>query len=366
MTRTCRSMVFLGPGQPLELREFALPSLRSGELLVEVLCCTLCGSDLHTYEGHRSVECPTVLGHEILGRVAALPDGPAVRDVEGHALDVGETVSWSVAASCADCFFCRRKLPQKCEQLFKYGHQPLATGHPLSGGLADFCRLAQGTAIVRVPDGLPNEVACTANCATATVAAALRVAGDVQNQRVVILGAGMLGLTASAMSHERGASEIIVADVNAQRVESTRQFGATQAIDIREGSQDLRSTVSDVTDRRGADVVLELSGSPDAVELGFELLRTGGRMILVGSVFPARPVQFSAEAIVRKLARIEGVHNYAPQDLSTAIRFLAGSHLTYPFADLIEGPYRLADAEAAFRCAIDGEAFRVAVHPGMS
>lgn len=364
MTQTSHGMVFLGPGEPLQLREFSLPAPGPGELLVEVLCCTLCGSDLHTYQGHRAVECPTLLGHEILGRVAALPKESVPTDVDGKQLEIGDRVSWSVAASCGKCFYCAKGLPQKCERLFKYGHEPLAGDHPLSGGLADYCHLAAGTAVVRVPDDLPDDIACTANCATATVAAALRVAGDCRGESVLVLGTGMLGLTACAMARQAGAHEIIAADVNSQRVARARQFGATQDVHIQDGTRNLHAVVSDVSAGRGADVVFEMSGSPDAVELGFELLRTGGRMILVGSVFPSRPVQLIPEAIVRKLARIEGIHNYTPNDLCTALRFLEQTHVAYPFAELIVGSFSLPDAEAAFRRAIDAGALRVAVRPG--
>jgi alcohol dehydrogenase len=166
MAETSRAMVFCGPGQPLELRRFGLPRLAEGEVTVRVTCCTLCGSDVHTVEGRRATPLPTVLGHEIVGRVAQLPPGREVCDHEGTPLAIGDRVTWTVAASCGVCFFCREGLPQKCERLFKYGHQAISERHPLSGGLAEFCHLAAGTAIFRLPPELSDTVACPANCAT--------------------------------------------------------------------------------------------------------------------------------------------------------------------------------------------------------
>ena len=84
----------------------------------------------------------------------------------------------------------RDELPQKCEQLFKYGHERITPAHPLSGGLAEFCHLALGTPILPVPDALPDLVACPVNCATATVAAALRAAGGCRGRSVLVQGAG--------------------------------------------------------------------------------------------------------------------------------------------------------------------------------
>jgi len=200
MTETSRAMVFHEAGRPLELKRYPLPRLAEGEVLVRITCCTLCGSDVHTYEGRRSAPLPTILGHEIIGQVAQLPPGPEVRDHQGVPLDLGDRITWSVAASCGGCFFCNDGLPQKCKGLFKYGHERISERHQLSGGLAEHCHLAAGTAIFRLPSELSDAVACPANCATATVAAAMRYSGDQRDRVVLIQGAGMLGLTAAAMA----------------------------------------------------------------------------------------------------------------------------------------------------------------------
>ncbi|MCH8892175.1 MAG: alcohol dehydrogenase catalytic domain-containing protein [Chloroflexi bacterium] len=165
MTASARAMVFEAPGQPLELRQFDLPELKPGEILAKVRMTTLCGSDLHTFQGDRGTPTPTILGHEILGTVAELPSGEPITDAFNQPLSIGDRITWSVAVHCGDCFFCRHNLPQKCEQLFKYGHEAIDPIHPLSGGLAEYCHLAPGTAIVRVPEVLPDQVACPANCA---------------------------------------------------------------------------------------------------------------------------------------------------------------------------------------------------------
>jgi len=206
MARHARVAVFLGAGQPLELRDVSLPDLDAGEVLVKVECCTLCGSDLHTYGGRRETPLPTILGHEIMGHVAELPAGGAVLDARGERLVEGDRITWSVAVHCGDCFFCRHGLPQKCQRLFKYGHEQINGRHPLSGGLAEHCHLSRGTSIFKLDNTLPREVACPANCATATVAGALRAAGDVSGAVVIVQGAGMLGLTACAMSRHQGAA----------------------------------------------------------------------------------------------------------------------------------------------------------------
>lgn len=348
-------MIFDGAGQPLQLAEFDVPSLQPGEILVEILCCTLCGSDVHTFSGARSTPCPTIPGHEILGRIAELST-----DIVSQGLQIGDRVTWSVAASCGECFFCQRQLPQKCEHLVKYGHERVTDAAPLRGGLAEHCVLAAGTAVFKVPTELPDTVACPANCATATVAGALRTAGDVQDQAVLVMGAGMLGLTAAAMARHRGAAQVIVCDIDPQRLAMAEQFGATHVA----LGEDVRSLVDQMTAGRGVDAVLEVSGSPDATELGLNLLRIGGRMILVGAVFPGRALQVDAEQVVRRLLRIEGLHNYRPDDLAAALEFLAATWKRYPFEELVSMTFPLQDAQAAFEHAVATKPFRVAVIPG--
>jgi threonine 3-dehydrogenase len=360
MTDTSRAMLFHESEQQLELRRYSLPRLDKGEVLVRVTCCTLCGSDLHTYEGRRTTPCPTVLGHEILGLVAKLPSECVVCDYEGTPLEVGDRVTWSVTASCGNCFFCKDGLPQKCEHLFKYGHERVSDRHPLSGGMADYCHLAAGTAILRVPTNLSDAVACPANCATATVAAAMRYAGSCKDRAVLIQGAGMLGLTAAAMAVSDGAREVVVCDTVTERLQRARRFGATRTVNAADEAA-LRTAVNEATSGRGVDLAVDMSGSPAAIEAGVGLLRIGGRYVFVGAVCPTRPISISAETIVRNLLSIQGVHNYAPQDLHKALQFLQEGHEQFPFEELVGETFALEDATAALAHTSRSGALRVAL-----
>jgi len=363
MTTSARAMVFHGPNQPLEPREFGLPTLKAGELLVKISMTTLCGSDVHTFHGHRETPCPTILGHEILGTVAALPNGEHVTDASNQRLSIGDRVTWSLAVHCGDCFFCRLDLPQKCEHLLKYGHESVQPDHALSGGLAEYCQLAAGTTVFRVPDRLDDRVACPANCATATVVAALRAAGECRDTTILIQGGGMLGLTAAAIARTRSAREVIVCDVDEDRLRRAKQFGATRTVRADTDDGTFQDVVKQSTAGRGVDIVLEMCGSADAVETGINVLRTGGRYIWVGAVFPTRPVSLSAERVVRNMLRIQGVHNYTPADLGDALTFLEHHHEEFPFAELVSKSYGLDQADAAFQEAASSGALRVGICP---
>jgi len=358
-----RMAVFSAPGRSIEMAEVAMPTPQTREILVSVACCTLCRSDLHTHSGRRVEPTPAVLGHEIVGRVLAFgPETPRT-DSAGNPIDVGSRVSWSVAVGCGACFFCTHELPQKCERPFKYGHQRLSIDRPHGGGLADFVLLVPGTVIHRVPDELIDAVAALANCATATAVAVLRAGGSAAGRSVLVLGAGVLGLTACAMARAQGASSVLVSDPMPAARERAKRFGATHTFP---GDSDLINQVREATAGRGADLVLELAGAADTVRAALTAARVGGRVVLAGTVAPVGTVPLDPEQAVRRMLTIHGVHNYHPDDLGDALAFLAGPGRKYPWADLVAAHYPLSKVERAFADAHAQPGVRVAVTPEAS
>jgi putative phosphonate catabolism associated alcohol dehydrogenase len=344
--------LFYEPGRPLELIRTPLPALGPGEILVRIRCCTLCGSDFHTIAGRRSGPVPAILGHESIGVIEAIgPGAPPPHDLHGSPLSPGDRILWSLIVSCGDCDRCRGGLPQKCRHLFKYGHQRYAPDAPPSGGLAEFCVLRPKSTIVRVPPSIPDTLGATIACAGATVSAALHVAAIHPGDAVLIQGAGMLGLVAAAMARHAGAGFVGIVDPLATRCHLALQFGA--------------NAYPRATDcPRSVDCVLEFSGHPDAFTSGLAQLDIGGRLILAGAVFPAPPALADAETIVRNLIRIEGVHNYAPAHLQTAVDFFASpASATYPFAQLIAATFPLHQVNAAIAFGMERHPVRIAVLP---
>lgn len=350
--------VFVGAGESFRVEDVLSPLPRAGEALVEIEMCTICGSDLHTIEGRRPLSGPMVLGHEILGRVAQLPKSGVVSDVFGTPLKIGDRVTWSLHAYCGQCFWCNNRLSPKCEQLFKYGHEPISDTIPMTGGFATHCQLRPGTAIVRVPEQMDARLACPANCATATVAAAFRQVEDCRGRCVLIFGAGMLGLTGVAWASEAGAESIVVVDPNRERAALAMQLGATVVCqDVAIAQQEVQGG----TAGRGADASFDFCGHPDAVLGAIHLLRTGGQAVLVGAVFPTESISLSPEMVVRKCLRICGVHNYLAEDLVAALRFLERTGGKYPLASLVSATYELSEIARAVQHAASGTAVRVAV-----
>jgi len=166
----------------------------------------------------------------------------------------------------------------------------------------------------------------------------------------------MLGLTACAWAESLGLTPI-ACDVSDSRLSQAVRFGAKHLAK----PDALADLVKSLTQGRGADVAIELSGSADASASALEVLRIGGTAVWVGAVFPTEPVPVYPEAVIRRWLTITGVHNYAPQDLSAAVQFLANNHTRFPFAELVSKSFPLAEVNDAFRFAEAERPVRVAV-----
>lgn len=355
---TATAAIFHAPGSPFEFLELPIPSPGPGEILVRITCASICGSDLHTWHGRRSEPTPCVLGHEIVGRIVGFGDGAPQADLTGAPLREGDRITWTVAASCGECFFCRRGLPQKCVELFKYGHTALAPGREWSGGFADFCVLRPGTGIVRIPGELADGFVAATNCAVATVAAALRTAGPITGATVAVIGTGVLGLNACAMARHLGAAKVLACDLDPHRETEALAFGATCFVT----PSRLGDAARAISSGRGADLALEFSGSSQGVVNAIGAIRTGGAAIIAGTASPTDPVPLDPQDLLRRMLRIEGVHNYTPADLVSAVSFLAATHTRFPFHQLLGTTHPLTKLDAAFASASAGQ--RSLIIPG--
>lgn len=343
MSNMATAAIFDGAGKPFQLAELALPSrLDDGEVLVSLSLATICGSDLHTIQGRRIEPTPCVLGHEGVGRV--------IMAGRGREEWIGRRVTWTSAASCGQCAPCSTyDLPQKCERVFKYGHSSLRDGSGLHGTYASHIVLRRGTHLVAVPDELSDSVVAPLNCALATMAAVMEQLPRVCRS-AVIQGAGLLGIYGCALLRAAGVERVVVVDNDAVRVAQVPAFGGEPAL----------GSALNVVGPGGADVVIEVAGSPAVVPEGMKLLRPGGHYLLVGMVHPDSALHLTGEALIRKCVTLRGIHNYGPRHLDAAMAFL-GQHRSLPWSSLISPPLPLARIEEAVALAATRRWLRVAV-----
>jgi putative phosphonate catabolism associated alcohol dehydrogenase len=353
-------MVFHGPGEQMQLQQRELPELAEGEVLIRNVYTTLCGSDLHTFCGVRKENTPTVLGHEIVGKVVKINERHSGKDYSGNVLNVGDIVTWSIFAADPASEMSQLGMPQKTSGVFKYGHATVTENDAFHGGLAEYCVLKPHTVILKIPENVSLAVAATLNCAVATVAGALRLAGRVEGKTVLITGSGLLGMVCAAMCKDAGAKKIIAADISPQRLQQSLAFGVDETCLMTPDSGAEKESALSSLDTN-MEVVFDMSGSPEAMEEGMAALGIGGVAVWVGAVFRQRKVMMDAEQIIRRLITVKGLHNYNYEDFVYALDFMRRCVKRFPFEQIVGKEFSLDEAEQAFDYALKNKPLRVGI-----
>lgn len=356
-----RLAIFDDTSGKFSLLETVIPPLMKGEILVKISYTTICRSDIYTYQGSRKEKSPTILGHEIVGRIIDFADGANKKDLRGHHISIGDRITWAIYASDPNSIYALKGIPQKSEQLFKYGHELLTDKNTLHGGLADYIILRPNTPIVKLMDFIPDPIAALINCSVATVAGGFRLAGKIKDQTILVNGAGMLGTIACAMASHNQAKRVIAADISEERVNKALQFGADMGVVSSDNHGIQEQINAKAREDVKIDVVMEFSGLPTAMSSTLNLLDIGGIAVWIGATFPQASFQINGEMVVRKLLSIKGLHNYSEKDLITAVAFIESCHDSFDFLSMIEGGFKLEEVNKAFEYALNKNPFRVGI-----
>jgi putative phosphonate catabolism associated alcohol dehydrogenase len=364
MTITAKAAVMTAAGKDLAIKEYPLPRVEKGCILVKVTCCTICGSDVHSWMGRRKAPTPIILGHEIVGQIVELGQG-VTHDSGDRPLQLGDRITWTIMDNCGKCYYCREKgLMMKCRQLKKYGHDSCDDPPHFVGGFAEYCYISPGTCVIKIPDGLTDEEVAPANCALATVVAGWEAAEAKPFENVLIQGAGALGFYAAALAKHYGCRRIIVTDILDHRLDFINAFGATDTLNVMGMSaEEVVQTVRGLTDGLGVDCAMEVAGIPDLIATGLKCLRIGGRYVEIGNSAPGARFTYDACDIVWRRLTLKGIHNYDARHLQAGVDLLAATREIFPFKGIVTHRVNLQNINDGLRLADSGEAVRVAVLP---
>jgi len=324
---TAQAIVIHEWGQELLPEEVPLPDqLEPGAAMVRIECCTLCGSDVHTWEGlmasRGGVELPIVMGHEMCGEIVAIEEGSS--DALGNKLEIGDRIVWS-EASCGHCHECSSMgEPVLCTKR-RWNLRQRADHFPyVIGGLTDYCYVPPGAPRLRVSDAIESRWASAATCALKTVVRAFRRMGGIgAGKSVIIQGTGALGLFATAMASVEGAGNIICIGGPSGRLAVAERFGAAHTIDVSNmtGPADRVAAVMQWTGGRGADAVFDFAGAPTVMAEGIEMAAKRGRFAIVGTIMPSStPVQ--AQLVMQRELTVLGSTSGAVGELHAGLTFL--------------------------------------------
>ncbi|WP_371053629.1 NAD(P)-dependent alcohol dehydrogenase [Rhodococcus gordoniae] len=282
-----RAAVLLEPGR-IEMQERPLPAPEPGDVLVRVTTVGVCGSDAHYYRegriGEFVVTAPIVLGHEASGVVVAVGDGVPVGRI-------GERVSIEPQRPDPLTEETRRGDYNLCPHMRFYATPPV------DGALCEYVTIGAAFAH-RVPDTVSDDAA--ALCEPLSVGiAAVRKARLTAGSRVLVTGAGPVGIVVAQVARAFGAVEVVVTDLDERRRETALSFGASAALDPR---------VDDPSALR-VDAYIDASGAPAAVDSGIRAIRPGGTVVLVGS--GAETMTLPVQLVQNHELILTGVFRYA-------------------------------------------------------
>ncbi len=331
------SLVWEAP-RVMTMREQAQPTPQPGEALVRVVYVGICGSELSGYLGHNALRVPPlVMGHEFAGELVALGAEAAAQHPE---LALGQLVTANPLTYCGTCLWCRRGVNQLCATRKLIGaHRP--------GAYAQYV-----TAPINVVTALPAGMSPRIGALTEPAAVAVRIgelAGDVQGEAALIIGAGPIGLLSLQVLRALGAGPVFIADLDPERLAMGAALGG-EPLDPR--TADVPKVVRAATNGVGVPVSLDAVGAAITRANCVSATRSGGTVILSGlheesSVMPA------AEIIRREIV-VRGSFAYTPANFAAALAQLAAGQLTLdPWiieAPLSEGGHwfdRLIDAPGA-------------------
>ena len=265
-------------GAPLRLMERPTPKPAGTEILLKVIAAGVCHSDLHIWDGYydlgggkrlklsdRGVKLPLTMGHENVGEVVAV--GPGAVGVK-----IGDRRLVHPWLGCGECAVCRRGDEQLCRT-------PFSIGVFRSGGYADHLLVPHPRYLFDI-GGIAPEKAAPLACSGITTYGALKKVGPLlQEEPVVIIGAGGLGLMCLALHRAMGGKAAIVVDIDPVKREVARRAGAQAVIDG--NAADAAKEIIEAT-KGGAWAVIDLVGASRTVQLGIDSLVKGGKVIVVG------------------------------------------------------------------------------------
>ncbi len=310
------------------------------EVLVRSVVAGVCGSDTHAAHGqHPFISLPYLPGHEVVGVVTAV--GGDVIDVR-----VGQRVTVEPDLPCWTCKQCTNGQQNLCENLRFFG-----CGYD-QGGMADYFTLPARRLHV-VPDDLDYRAAALIE-PLSTPVHAVRIAGDVTDRTVVILGAGTIGLLLLAVVKAHGARRVAVTDVLDAKRERALALGADAAVDAAAAD-----AVPQILDALGesADVVFDCVAITPTVNQAIHLADKGGTVVIVG--VPTKDVTVPLPLIQDHQIRIQGSATYLPQDYAEAITLLQSGAVAA--ATMITATRPLVDVATAFEESHRGDHVKVLV-----
>lgn len=340
-----RANLLVKPGQ-IELREVETPSPAEGEVVVKVRAALTCGTDLKTFlRGHPKFPLPTLFGHEFSGEIAQV--GRSV-----HQFREGDKVMSAPSGPCGNCYYCKRNQENMCGVVMdNYTH----------GAYAEYIRVPAHVVAQNMfekPNSLSFQEAAVLE-PLACVMHGLNLLKLREDDTVVVIGSGAIGLLHLLALKALGLSKVIVLGRRPYRLQIAQDLGAYRTIDFNAGQA--REIILDATEGRGADVVVECTGIPSVWESAINIARRGGEVVLFGGCKPGSTVTFDTQRLHYDQITLRSPFHLTRTSVRQAYNLLAEGRLAA--RPLITDTYPLDKLDQVFSLLQKGDCIKYAVIP---
>lgn len=342
---------FHAPGD-VRIEDAPIPQISPDEILLRVRNCSTCGTDVKIFHnGHQNLTPPRVMGHEIAGEVAEVG-----ANVAGWA--VGDRAQVIAAVPCGECYECRKGWMAVCANQTSIGYQ-------YDGGFAEYMVVPREVLKVdglnRIPDGVDFDEASAAEPFACAINAQ-ELLGIEPGDTVVVFGAGPIGCIHTRIArgvHKAG--RIVLVDVNAGRLEMSAAAVQPDAT-IDASKVDVVAKVMELTDGRGADVIITATAANITQEQAIAMAARNGRISFFGGLPKTNPtITCDSNLVHYRQLHIHGANGSAPEHNKKALEYIASGLV--PVKDLITVHLPLERALEAFDIVAKGEAIKVTVEP---
>ena len=342
---TMQAVFLLRPGQ-LSCQQLPLPQPGADEIVVKIGAALTCGTDLKAFRrGHPKWPMPTRFGHEYAGTVAAC--GTNVTSVHE-----GDEVMLAPTGPCGSCFYCQRQQENLCTSLMET---------MVLGGYAEYITIPARvlrTNLFQKPASLSFAEAALLE-PLSCVTFGLQQAKLRPDDTAIVIGAGAIGLLHVVALRALGVERVYVVARNPQRAQTARELGAYGIIPL--AAEEAREAVLELTDGRGADVVVECTAQPRVWEESLFLARPGGQVVLFGGCPAGTTVSLDTYRIHYDQVRVLSPFHFTPKAVRASYELLAAGLI--PTKKLISGTFPLSQLSLAFDLLQRGEGIKYAVVP---
>ena len=353
-----KAAVFMGIGQPFEIREFPVTATPAGYGQSTLIASGVCGTDLHFFRGGLLTTPPTVIGHEFVGKLTDCDPAEA----EKYGLAIGDNVIADIAVPCGECLLCKTGDDANCVNMGVTNGGSIEEAPYLWGGYVEV-NYTPLSNLVKIPQGLDPTAVAVFACPGPTAMHAFRLGAQAgldwaQIKAAVVQGAGPVGSYAAMYMKAMGAEKVyvIAKNVSAEREALLKKLGVDEVLDLATlGSDAITKMLQAENGGLGVDLCYEASGAPNAFPQGMNILRNRGIYLVPGQYSNSGGIEIQPQLITFKAVRIIGSSQYSMIDVRDYLAFLTEHPALAACIRDLATCYSIAETNKAFEDALAGK-----------